>query len=312
MGILAADESGGSIQKKFESMDITDDEKHRRDYRNIFISTPGIEKYLSGIILFDETARQKADNGESFVKYLTGRGILAGIKVDQGKEPIEGTDETVTVGLDGLPERMREYYAMGLRFAKWRAEFKISDWTPSGLAISMNAESLARYAKICQDAGIVPIVEPEVVYDGYFTIERCAEVTAKILDELFLKLKVYNIDLAGCILKVNMILGGKKLEWQTPPEEVGKWTAEVLREHVPEGLAGAVFLSGGQSPEQATENLREIIKQGPFPWNVTYSYARALQDPALAAWKGDNRNATLASRAFMERLEKVAAAERGL
>jgi fructose-bisphosphate aldolase class I len=311
MGILAADSSGGSIGKRFAALNIVDNEKSRRDFVNIFFSTPEIEKYLSGIIFFEDTTRLNADNGESFVKFIADRGIIPGVKVDRGKENIDGTVETNTVGLDGLPERMHEYYNMGLRFAKWRSAFEITEWTPSATAIDMNCEGLAKYAKICQEAKIVPIVEPEVVYDGYFTVEQCAEVTGKILDVLFKKLDEAGVDQAGCILKVNMILGGKKLEWQSTPEEVGRFTAQVLRDHVPAKLAGVVFLSGGQSEAQSVDNLRAIVAQGPFPWNVTYSYDRALRDNAMKVWHGDNRNATLASRAFFEDLEKVARALRG-
>ena len=301
-GILAADESGGSIKKKFESMGIEDTEQNRRDYRNIFFTTPDLEKYASGVILFDETARQLADNGENFVKFLSERGVIPGIKVDQGLENFEGSDEKWTKGLDGLPERLAEYYRMGARFAKWRAAFEISEGTPSEMAIAKNAGILAEYAKDCQEARIVPIVEPEVIYDSYCTIGQNAEITGRILDKLFMELAVHDVDLAACILKVNMVLAGKQYETQSTPEEVGRETAKVLREHVPEGLAGVVFLSGGQATEQATENLHAVINEGPFPWPVTFSFARALQDPALYAWRGDNANADAAREAFRERL----------
>ena len=301
-GILAADESGGSIHKKFETMNIPDDEQHRRDYRNIFFTTPDLEKYVSGVILFDETARQTADNGDNFIDYLKSRGVISGIKVDQGLVNFDNSDEKFTQGLDGLPERLAEYYAMGARFAKWRAAFELTDHSPSDTAIQKNCEILADYARDCQNANIVPIVEPELVYDGDYTIEQNTETTGKILDRLFDELSKKQINLAGCILKVNMVLAGKRQEKQSTPEEVGHATAQVLRDHVPDELAGVVFLSGGQSVEQATDNLQAVTNNGPFPWTVTFSYARALQDPALQAWKGDNANADIAREAFRLRL----------
>lgn len=301
-GILAADESGGSIHKKFEAMNIPDDEQHRRDYRNLFFTTPGLENYISGVILFDETARQKADSGEDFVTFLRKKKIIAGIKVDQGLENFENSDEKYAKGLEGLPERLSEYYKMGARFAKWRAAFELTDHSPSDMAIQKNAEILAQYAKDCQDANIVPIVEPELVYDGYYTIEQNIETTGKILDKLFEELQKKNVNLRGCILKCNMVLAGKKYETQSTPAEVGKATADTLRKHVPEELAGVVFLSGGQTVQQATDNLQEVTNNGPFPWPVTFSYARALQGPALEAWKGDNANYTEAKNAFLARL----------
>ncbi|MBR3378099.1 fructose-bisphosphate aldolase class I [Candidatus Saccharibacteria bacterium] len=310
-GILAADESGGSIHKKFETMFIPDDEQHRRDYRNIFFTTPELEKYVSGAILFDETARQTADNGKTFVEYLNDRGVIPGIKVDQGLVNFENSDEKYTQGLDGLPDRLKEYYDMGARFAKWRAAFEVTDHSPSDMAIQKNCEILASYASDCQDANIVPIVEPELVYDGDYPIEKNIEYTGKILDQLFVELKKKQINLAGCILKVNMVLAGKRQEKQSSPEEVGRATAKVLREHVPSELAGVVFLSGGQSVTQATNNLHAVIKNGPFPWTVTFSFARALQDPALKAWKGNNDNADAARKAFHERLIANTEALRG-
>ena len=314
-GILAADESGGSIHKKFEEAGIPDDEEHRRDYRNIFFTTRDLEKYVNGVILFDETARQKADDGRDFVSFLTAKGIVPGIKVDLGLEPFsepEYAGEKWTKGLDDLPERLAEYYEMGARFAKWRAAFEItldgvgsdnvSVKTPSSFAILKNCEILAQYARDCQTAGIVPIVEPEVVHDGYYSVETCAKVTGDILDCLFEQLAKFGVNIEGCLLKVNMVLAGKKYEVQSSPAEVGEWTAKVLKEHCPKELAGIVFLSGGQGVEQATENLQAITNNGPYPWPVTFSYARALQGPALDAWKGDNKNAEAAREAFAARL----------
>ncbi|MBR3253302.1 fructose-bisphosphate aldolase class I [Candidatus Saccharibacteria bacterium] len=307
-GILAADESGGSIKKKFAKLNIPDTYDNRRDYRNIFFTTEDLEKYVNGVILFDETARQFADNGQNFVDFLIARRIIPGIKVDQGLETFPDSLETFTKGLEGLSERLKEYYSLGLRFAKWRAAFEIhiSDsgeiLTPTEGAIEENCRILSEYAKECQNANIVPIVEPEVVYDGYYPIEKSAEVTGRILDRLFEKLRESGVNLKGCILKVNMVLAGKQFETQSTPEEVGQKTAKVLKAHVPEDLAGVVFLSGGQTVEQATDNLSEVEKNGPFPWPVTFSFARALQDPALYAWAGDNNNANTAREAFKARL----------
>ena len=301
-GILAADESGGSIHKKFESMGIEDNEKNRRDYRNIFFTTLELEKYVNGVILFDETSKQKADNGKNFVEFLTTKGIIPGIKVDMGLVNFTNSEEKYTKGLEGLKSRLKNYYEAGLRFAKWRAAFEVSENTPSEMAINKNCEILAEYAKDCQEEKIVPIVEPEVVYDGNYSIEKSAEITGKILDKLFEEMRAVDVDFEGCILKVNMVLAGKKFATQSTPEEVGRATAEVLRAHVPKDLAGVVFLSGGQTVEQATENLQAVTNNGPFPWPVTFSFARALQDPALEAWRGDNRNADLARQGFHERL----------
>ena len=307
-GILAADESGGSIKKKFAELEIEDTFENRHDYRNIFFTTPDLEKYVNGVILFDETARDTADNGMTNVDYLISRRIIPGIKVDQGLEKFEGSEETWTKGLDDLPERLHEYQEMGLKFAKWRAAFNLtlnedgSVATPTEKAILTNCKILAEYARDCQESKIVPIVEPEVVYDGYYPIEKNAEVTGKILDCLFEELKNFEVNLSGCILKVNMVLAGKQFETQSTSEEVGRFTADTLKSHVPEGLAGVVFLSGGQTVEQATDNLAEVIKNGPFPWTVTFSFARALQDPALYAWHGDINNADEAREAFKQRL----------
>ena len=301
-GILAADESGGSIHKKFESMNIPDDEQHRRDYRNIFFTTSDLEKYVNGVILFDETARQSADDGRNFIEYLNDRGVMSGIKVDQGLVNFENSDEKYTQGLDGLPERLAEYYQMGARFAKWRAAFEVTDHSPSDMAIQKNAEILAEYARDCQNASIVPIVEPELVYDGNYTLDQSIEYTGKILDQLFIELRNKNVSLPGCVLKVNMVLAGKRYHTQSTPEEVGRATADVLKKHVPSELAGVVFLSGGQTVEQATENLQAITNNGPFPWPVTFSFARALQDPALKAWQGNNDNADAAREGFKARL----------
>lgn len=309
-GILAADESGGSIHKKFEQLNIPDTYENRHDYRNLFFTTKDLNQYINGVILFDETARDTTDNGQTYTDYLTSLRIIPGIKVDQGLEHFENSLETYTKGLDGLSQRLKEYFMLGLRFAKWRAAFEIrinergDIITPSPMAIEGNCNTLASYAKECQTAGLVPIVEPEVVYDGYYSIEKSAEITGIILDQLFKKLSEQGVNLKACILKVNMITAGKNYFSKSTPEDVGRKTAEVLKAHVPEDLAGIVFLSGGQTPEQATENLRSIKKNGPFPWPVTFSFARALQDPALFAWRGNNANSESAKNAFKDRLIK--------
>ncbi len=309
-GILAADESGGSIKKKFEQLDILDTFKNRHIYRDIFLTTPDIEKYLNGVILFDETAKDHLANGQSYPDYLISKRIIPGIKVDQGLEFYTDSIETYTKGLADLSSRLREYYQMGLRFAKWRAAFHLTlnkkgeIVTPSARAIEENCHILAEYAKKCQFAGLVPIVEPELVYDGDYDIVKSAEVTSKILDELFKNLKTFGVNLRACILKCNMVLAGKQQSRQSTPEEVGNATARVLKNHVPAELAGVVFLSGGQTVEQATDNLSAIIANGPFPWPVTFSFARALQDPALYTWAGDDANIEAARKAFFERLVK--------
>lgn len=309
-GILAADESGGSIHKKFEAMEIPDDYETRREYREMLITTEGLGEYVNGVILFDETARQRVMTGENFVNYLTRKMIIPGIKVDQGLEEMkELPTETYTKGLDGLGERLDEYHEMGLRFAKWRAAFKITMdengeiLTPTEGAVLRNCEILAEYAKKCQKHGLVPIVEPEVMYDGEHSSETCARVTGEVLDVLFDELVKKKVRLEACILKVNMVIAGKNYGKRSTAEEVGEKTAEVLKMHVPRELAGVVFLSGGQTPEQATENLAAVEKNGPFPWPVTFSFARALQEPALMKWAGKEENVAEAQEAFRARLE---------
>lgn len=301
-GILAADESGGNIHKQFEALLIPDDEEHRRDYRNLFLSTPELEQFVNAVILFDETTHQKSDDGRDFVSFLTAHGIIPGVKVDAGLKDLPGSSEKYTDGLDGLKRRLDDYYDAGLRFAKWRAVFEIGNGKPSEDAIQKNVDILAAYAKTCQDASIVPIVEPEVLYDGNYTLEMCIETTAKVLDYLFDALAKNGVKPEATILKVNMIQAGKQYPIQSTKEEIGKATGDTLRAHVPRRLAGIVFLSGGQTPEQATDNLREIMKNGPYPWPVTFSFARALQQPALLAWRGDNANADAAKAAFKDRL----------
>lgn len=301
-GILAADESGGNIHQKFEGLMITDDEAHRRDYRNILLTTPELDNYVNGVILFDETTKQKCDDGRDFVSYLTAHGIVPGVKVDEGLVDLGDLGEKVTKGIDNLKTKLPKYYAQGLRFCKWRAAFEVDLGKPSEKAILENCKLLAEYAKTCQDYNMVPIVEPEVVYDGNYTIQQCADITGKILDVLFDELAKVGVKLDATILKVNMVLAGKKYPIQSSPEEVGRATADVLKSHVPENISGVVFLSGGQTVEQATNNLQAVTNCGPFPWPVSFSFSRALQMPALETWKGDNANAVKAQEAFKARL----------
>ena len=301
-GILAADESGGNIHQKFQGLMIPDDEQHRRDYRNVLLSTPELERYVNGVILFDETTKQKSDDGRDFVSYLTAHGIIPGVKVDEGLAKLPDSDENYTKGIESLKDRLPKYYAQGLRFCKWRAAFDVDLGKPSERAILENCKLLASYAKACQDANLVPIVEPEVVYDGNYTIQQSSDITGKVLDALFDELAKAGVKLEATILKVNMVLAGKKYPIQSTPEEVGKATATMLKSHVPESVAGVVFLSGGQTVEQATANLQAITNNGPFPWPVTFSFSRALQMPALEAWKGDNNNTEAAQNAFKARL----------
>ncbi|MBQ3292771.1 fructose-bisphosphate aldolase class I [Candidatus Saccharibacteria bacterium] len=317
-GILAMDESGGSIKKKFDKLGIEDTVEKRHDYRDIILNMPGLEKYLNGVILFDETARDIVEDGRAVPDFLISKGIVPGIKVDKGlTRLLDLTDaddhETITEGLDDLPARLREYYQMGLRFAKWRAVFEIRlgdegvMLTPTTAAIRENCRVMAEYAVACQSAGLVPVVEPEVLYDGNHTIEQCARATGRVLDELFRSLRRHRVNLRACIVKCNMIMAGKdytgnSVNSGTTPEEIGKATARLLHEYVPVECAGVVFLSGGQTPEQATDNLAAIMSKGPFAWPVSFSFSRALQDPALEAWGGDNDNREKAQEALAERL----------
>ena len=312
-GILAADESGGSIKKKFEALKIVDSKENRHDYREILLSTPRIERYLNGVILFDETARDTMPDGVLVPEYLTGRGIIPGIKVDKGLVPIRDIpeahpEETITSGLDDLPSRLREYYQLGLRFSKWRAAFEIrmnregEVITPTTVAISENCRAMAEYAAASQSAGLVPIVEPEVVYDGNYDIDTSARITGKVLNELFKALDRHGVNLKACILKCNMVMAGKQSMEESTPDEVGRATTRILRMYVPLDLAGIVFLSGGQTPEQATANLAAIMSRQPFAWPVSFSFSRALQNPALEAWHGDNNNREAAQNALLDRL----------
>jgi fructose-bisphosphate aldolase class I len=286
-GLLAADESTSTILKRFNTIKLDSTEETRRSYREMLFTTPGASEYISGVILFDETIRQKTKDGVPFPAYLSQHTIIPGIKVDTGAKPLAGfPGETITEGLDGLRERLAEYYKLGARFAKWRAVIDIGAGIPTGYAIDANAEGLARYAALCQEAGIVPIVEPEVLMDGDHPIERCEEVTNAVLQTVFDHLFAARIVLEGMVLKPNMVIAGKKSAKKASPEQVAETTVRTLKRHVPSAVPGIAFLSGGQSPSEATLHLSLMNAGGPLPWPLTFSYGRALQDTSLRAWGG--------------------------
>jgi fructose-bisphosphate aldolase, class I len=286
-GILAADESTSTIKKRFDTIKLESTEENRRAYREMLFTAPGAQDYISGVIMYDETLRQKTKDGVPFASYLTQHGMLPGIKVDMGAKPLAGfPGETITEGLDGLRERLAEYYKLGARFAKWRAVIDIGSGIPTGYAIDANAEALARYATLCQEAGIVPIVEPEVLMDGAHTLERCEEVTNVVLDSVFEHLFAARVYLEGMVLKPNMVVAGKKSSQQASAEQVAEATVRTLKRQVPSAVPGIAFLSGGQSPVDATLHLSLMNAAGPLPWALTFSYGRALQENALGAWGG--------------------------
>ena len=286
-GILAADESTGTIKKRFDSIRLDSTEEHRRTYRDMLFSAPGAADSVSGVILYDETIRQKTKDGTPFPQYLTRQGIIPGIKVDAGAKPLAGfPGETITEGLDGLRERLIEYRALGARFAKWRAVIDIGESIPTTFAIEANAHALGRYAALCQENDIVPIVEPEVLMDGGHSIERCEEVTNATLNAVFDQLFAHRIYLEGMVLKPNMVISGKKAANRAAPEAVAEATLRTLKRHVPPAVPGIAFLSGGQSSAEATLHLSLMNRMGPLPWSLTFSYGRALQDTALKAWGG--------------------------
>ncbi|MGD0501314.1 MAG: class I fructose-bisphosphate aldolase [Steroidobacteraceae bacterium] len=286
-GLLAADESTSTILKRFNTIKLESTEESRRAYREMLFTTPGASEYISGVILYDETIRQKTKDGVPFPAYLSGHNMIPGIKVDTGAKPLAGfAGETITEGLDGLRERLAEYHQLGARFAKWRAVIDIGAGIPTGYAIDANAEGLARYAALCQEAGIVPIVEPEVLMDGDHPIERCEEVTNAVLQSVFDHLFAARIVLEGMVLKPNMVIAGKKSAKKSPPGQVAEATLRALRRHVPSAVPGIAFLSGGQSPAEATQHLSLMNAAGTLPWALTFSYGRALQDTSLRAWGG--------------------------
>jgi len=304
-GILAADESAGTIKKRFDSIGVESTADNRRDYREmLFRSADAMSKYISGVILYDETIRQNAKDGTPLVKLIEKTGALPGIKVDKGTKPLPSCPgEVVTEGLDGLRERLAEYRGLGAKFAKWRAVIDVGQehGLPSYTCVKANAHALARYAALCQDEGIVPIVEPEVLMDGSHDIDRCVEVTTWVLKETFQELFYNRVALEGMVLKPNMAVPGKKSAKRASVEEVADKTLRVLRECVPAAVPGIAFLSGGQSDEEATAHLDAINKMGPLPWQVSYSYGRALQAAPLKAWSGKSENVVAAQRAFSHR-----------
>ncbi len=286
-GILAADESSGTIKKRFDVIKLDSTEEHRRAYREMLFTAPGAADSLSGVILFDETIHQKTRDGIPFPDYLAQHGVIPGIKVDAGAKPLAGfPGETITEGLDGLRERLLEYRKLGARFAKWRAVIDIGEGIPTAFAVRANAHALARYAALCQEQEIVPIVEPEVLMDGAHSIDRCEEVTDRVLEEVFHALHEHRIYLEGMILKPNMVISGKKSPTQAGPEQVAQSTVRCLKRRVPAAVPGIAFLSGGQSPEEATLHLSLMNQLGALPWSLTFSYGRALQDTALKGWGG--------------------------
>ena len=309
-GLLAADESTGTIKKRFDSINVVSTEDARRDYREMLFRTAGLGEFISGAILYDETIRQSAADGTPLVTVLESQNILPGIKVDTGAKPLAGSDgETVTEGLDGLTDRVAEYAELGARFAKWRAVIEIGESIPSAAAIHVNAHALARYAKICQEGGLVPIVEPEVLMDGDHTIEDCAEVTEETLTAVYSELFAQGVMLEGTILKPNMVISGKDCPEQAGAGDVASLTVAVLKRTVPSAVPGIMFLSGGQSEIQATEHLNAMnADHSPLPWKLSYSYGRALQEGALEAWGGDNTNNEAAQARLLERARLNSAA----
>ena len=287
-GIIAIDESSGTIKKRFDAVGIDNSEENRRAYRELLLTAPGLADHISGAILYDETLRQSTRAGKPFTEVMRAAGILPGIKVDMGPQPLAGfPGEVVTEGLDGLRQRLAEYAGLGARFAKWRAVIHIGEDTPSSTCIEANNHALARYAALCQEAGLVPVVEPEVLMDGDHDIDVCYEVTEAVLRSLFASLYEHNVMLEGSILKASMVIAGKDCDEQAGVEEVADATVRCLKATVPALLPGIVFLSGGQSDEQATAHLNAMNQLGPHPWPLSFSYGRAMQQAALKLWAKD-------------------------
>ena len=309
-GILAADESTGSIEKRFASINLPSTEENRRAYREMLITAPGISDYISGVIMYDETLRQKKKDGTPFPEVLSRQGIIPGIKVDTGAKPLPGAPgETITEGLDGLRGRLEEYFALGARFTKWRAVITIGDGMPSKYCIDANADALARYAALCVEAGLVPIVEPEVLMDGDHTIERCYEITEATLHSVFHSLFGQRVPFGQMLLKPNMVISGKDCPVQASVQEVAEASVRCYLRNVPAAVPGIVFLSGGQSDEVATAHLNAM--DGGHPWPLSFSYGRALQAPALKAWAGSAENVPLAQKIFFHRAKCNGAARSG-
>jgi fructose-bisphosphate aldolase class I len=312
-GILAADESSGTIKKRFDAIKVESTEDSRRDYREmLFRSKEAMSKYISGVILYDETIWQKAKDGTPLVKLIEQAGAIPGIKVDEGTQALPNCPgELVTVGLDKLAERLKKYYEQGARFAKWRAVIDIGQGIPTMTAISVNAHALARYAALCQQAQIVPIVEPEVLMDGDHDIDRCYEVTQRVLNKTFQELRVQRVALEGMILKPNMAVSGKKSGKQAGVEEVAEKTIRLLKSCVPAAVPGIAFLSGGQSDEEATAHLDAMNRIGNLPWKLTFSYGRALQAAPQKAWSGKAENVSAGQQAFIHRAMMNSLASKG-
>jgi fructose-bisphosphate aldolase, class I len=312
-GILAADESDSTIKKRFDSIEVESTEENRQAYRELLFTTEGVEEYISGVILFDETIRQSSSDGTPFPKLLESKGVIPGIKVDKGAQPLALAEgETVTEGLDGLRGRLDEYRELGARFAKWRAVISIGQGIPSEYCLWTNAHALARYAALSQEAGLVPIVEPEVLMDGDHTIERSFEVTSRTLHAVFTELRDQRVHPEGILLKPNMVLSGYESSEQASHEQVAAETIRCFKRHVPAAVPGIVFLSGGQSDEDATANLNAMNAMGPHPWQLSFSYGRALQAPALKAWRGKKENVEAAQRAYYHRAKMNSAARTGM
>ena len=311
-GILAADESAPTIEKRFQAIQLPSTEENRRAYRDLLFTTPGISGFISGVILYDETIRQSSSDRTPFPKVLESQGIVPGIKVDEGAKALAGfPGEKITEGLDGLRGRLAAYRDLGVRFAKWRAVIDIGDGIPTACCLEANAHALARYAALCQEAGLVPIVEPEVLMDGGHAIERCEEVTTEILSRVYADLARHRVHLEGTLLKPNMVLSGKKCPVQAGVDQVAEATVRTLKRVVPPAVPGIVFLSGGQTPRQATEHLSAMNAMGKHPWELSFSYGRALQDPVLKAWKGQAGNVPEAQKAFFHRAKLNGAARHG-
>ena len=311
-GVLAADESSGTCEKRFKSVGVECTEETRRTYRNLLFSTSNIEQYLSGVILFDETARQKAADGTPIPQYLAKKGIIPGIKVDKGVANIPFTaEEKVTEGLDGLQKRMKEYFDLGCRFAKWRAVITIGPAIPTHTCLYANAHALARYAAICQEASIVPMIEPEVLLDGDHSVERSEEVHEETLRATYAAMAAYRVSLEHLILKTSMVVSGKDNARQASVQEVAERTVRVLKRTVPAAQPGVVFLSGGQSDEAATAHLNAMAAMKGLPWPLTFSYSRALQNPALKTWRGQAGNVAAAQKAFHHRAHMNGLAAQG-
>src|SRR3954449_2971101 len=312
-GILAADESSGTIAKRFAGIGVESTEEARRAYRDLLFTAAGAEEWISGVILYDETLRQSAADGTPFSQLLAAKGVVPGIKVDLGAKPLANAPgETITEGLDGLRERFAEYHELGARFAKWRATYSISDTLPSEYCVWTNAHALARYAALAQEAGLVPIVEPEVLQDGTHTLERSAHVTGHVLSAVFTELRDQRVQLEGMLLKPNMVLSGYSATDRAGVEEVAEATLHTLTKHVPAAVPGIVFLSGGQSDEDATAHLNAMNARGPHPWQLSFSYGRALQAPALKAWGGKAENVEAGKRAYYHRAKLNSAARTGM